>query len=79
MGGRISAREARNALSKAKAERPELFASAALYAHAQALLAALPLPPPSRRLVHSLFDRVSFSDKSFEGIGRAAAAAGTVT
>jgi hypothetical protein len=65
LGSRVTQREARAALLRMRAELPDLFASPALYAHACAALAAMPVGLGARRFVTQLFERVSFSDKAW--------------
>ena len=68
LASRISQRDARSFLLRRKNEAPEVFASSGLYAHVHALLSRYTMSLPVRRFVHALFDRVSFSDKAWEGI-----------
>lgn len=67
LASRISQREARSYLLRRKSEAPELFASPGLYAHVHGLLSRYTLSLPLRRFLHALFDRVSFSDKAWDG------------
>lgn len=66
LNSRITQREARQALVKLKNERPDMFAHAHLYAHVHALLSRYTMTLPIRRFLHTLFDRVSFSDRSWD-------------
>ena len=65
LASRITQRDARTALLRLKAERPDVFAASGLYMHVHALLARYTMVLPVRRFVHALFDRVSFSDTAF--------------
>ncbi len=65
LASRITQREARAALIKLKADKPDAFASAHLYAHIHAALSRHTLTLPVRRFVHNLFERVSFSDRAW--------------
>jgi len=65
LASRITQKEARTALLKLKNEKPDAFASSALYAHVHALLSRYTLSLPVRRFIHNLFDRVSFSDRAW--------------
>ena len=66
LSSRITQREARTALLRAKVDRPDLFASAGLYMHVHAMLSRYTMVLPVRRFVHALFDRVSFGDRGWE-------------
>lgn len=65
LASRITQKEARTALLKLKNDKPDAFASSALYAHVHALLSRYTLTLPVRRFIHNLFDRVSFSDRAW--------------
>jgi uncharacterized membrane protein YgcG len=65
LSSRISQKDARSAILHLRSEKPELFASSGLYMHVHALLSRYNLPLPVRRFVHTLFERVSFSDKAW--------------
>jgi hypothetical protein len=71
---RVTQRDARAALLRMRAEKPELFASAGLYMHVHALLSRHGLALPIRRFLHNLFDRVSFNDRAWEAAGELAGA-----
>jgi hypothetical protein len=66
LGSRITQKEARTWLVRAKENSLDLFASPQLYMHTHALLSRYNMPLAVRRFIHSLFDRVSFSDKAWE-------------
>ena len=68
LASKVTMKDARNALQKLKGEKPELFATPALYARAHALLSRYTLTLPVRRFVHLLFDRASFNDKNWAGL-----------
>jgi hypothetical protein len=69
LSSRITQRDARAALLTLRNDDPDLFASTGLYAHVHALLSRYAVPLPVRRFVHGLFERVSFSDRAWEGMG----------
>jgi len=69
LSSRITQRDARTALLTLRNDDPDLFASTGLYAHVHALLSRYTVPLPVRRFVHGLFERVSFSDRAWEGLG----------
>jgi hypothetical protein len=66
LSARLTQREARSALARMRAERPELFGSPGLYAHVHALLSRYTLTLPVRRFIHAQFERVSFSDRAWD-------------
>jgi hypothetical protein len=61
-------REARAWLAKLKTEKPDAFSSVSLFVRVHALLATYPFSLPTRRFVDGLFDRVSFSDKTWASL-----------
>jgi len=67
---KVAQKEAKATLLRLKAEKQDLFASAALYARVHAMLARYNISLPVRRFIHNLFDRVSFNEKSWSSLSK---------